>query len=157
MIIVPKFWMTEQEAKQYLESNIVGRLATCDREGQPYITPVNYVYYEGKIYFHCANAGHKLDNLVANAKVCFETSQVDRLVMVEKPCGCSTRYTSVVIFGTARMVEDGEKKAAVLNALMRTHAQGQVYHPIDAEMTKSCSVVEITIEKITGKKNIDAV
>ncbi|MEG6584923.1 pyridoxamine 5'-phosphate oxidase family protein [Dendrosporobacter sp. 1207_IL3150] len=147
-------WMGEEEAKNFLGSNITGRLATCG-EGQPYITPLNYVYHDDKIYFHCAKSGHKLENIKANEKVCFEVSQVNELVISEKPCSCSTRYTSVVVFGKARLIECSAQKAAVLNALMEAHAEGKKYHIVNEQMADSCAVVEINIDNISGKKNIN--
>ncbi len=40
-----------------LERATIGRLATVGADGYPYITPVNYVYLDGAIYFPCARVG----------------------------------------------------------------------------------------------------
>ena len=37
------------------------RLVFKTDEDYPYTVPMNYVYSEGHIYFHCARSGHKLD------------------------------------------------------------------------------------------------
>lgn len=52
-----------QEMIRILASTNIGRLATVDPEGYPYITPLNFVFHEGCVYFHCAPEGEKLDNL----------------------------------------------------------------------------------------------
>jgi len=54
---MPIRWMSEPEARAFLAEQTEGRLATCDHAGQPYITPLNYLYHEGKIYFHCKLTG----------------------------------------------------------------------------------------------------
>ena len=44
----------KKEMIRILTSSNIGRLATLDTEGYPYITPVNFVFHEGCVYFHCA-------------------------------------------------------------------------------------------------------
>ena len=58
--------LTREETIDLLTQETIGHLATFDATGYPYIVPLNYVYYQGKIYFHCAHEGRKLDNLTAN-------------------------------------------------------------------------------------------
>ncbi len=152
--MLPHVWMSEDAAIDFLKNNLVGRLATCDADGQPYVIAVNYVYHEGKVYFHSKNSGHKLDNLAVNARVCFEVSRVDELVIQANPCKSSTRYSSVVVFGQAGLLEHPEEKAAVLNAIMASHAGGKDIHPVTVPMADSCAVIAITITKLTGKRNI---
>lgn len=152
---MPAKWLTESEAFQYLAARTEGRLATSDADGQPYIVPLNYIFYRGNIYFHCATKGRKLDNITVNDRVCFEVSQTDKTVFSEKPCGCATRYTSVVVFGKARVVTDDEEKVAALNALADRFAAGRPYTPVDAAMAKSCAVVAVSITAISGKRNVD--
>ena len=61
-----------REIDRILSSTNIGRLATSGEDGYPYITPVNFIWREGKIYFHSAVVGEKLDNLAREPKVCFE-------------------------------------------------------------------------------------
>ena len=47
-------------------------LSVIGDDGYPYGVPINF-YYDAdtdKVYFHCAKAGHKLDSLLADDKVC---------------------------------------------------------------------------------------
>jgi len=67
---MPIRWMSEEEAHRFLAARTEGRLATCDAAGQPYITPLNYLYRERKLYFHSKLTGRKLDNLAGNSRVC---------------------------------------------------------------------------------------
>ncbi len=147
--------LTREETMAFLAQETIGHLATFDPTGYPYLTPLNYVYYQGKIYFHCAHEGRKLANLAANNRVCFEVSRIDKKVFASLPCKCSTRYTSALVFGTAGIVTDPVRKMAVLDALTETYAAGRSFPPVEAEFAARCTVVEITIDSIHGKRNVD--
>lgn len=58
---MPVLLLTEDETMRYLTKRFVGRLATISADGEPYITPLNYVVHKGKVYFHCSLSRHKLD------------------------------------------------------------------------------------------------
>ncbi len=150
-----KVTLTREEAIDFLARETIGHLATFDPTGYPYVTPLNYVYHQEKIYFHCAHEGRKLDNLAANNRVCFEVSRIDRKVFAPLPCKCSTRYTSALVFGIAGIVADPVRKIAVLNALIETYAEGHPFPPVEAESAAGCTVVEIVIDSIHGKRNLD--
>lgn len=53
-----------QEATAILDVAEFGVLSTIGNDGQPYGVPLNYIYKDRAIYFHCAVAGQKLDNIV---------------------------------------------------------------------------------------------
>ncbi len=88
--------------------------AGCD--GYPYITPVNYVYHRGSIYFHCARAGEKLDNFKRDSRVCFEVdiplAYLDLDYYGDNPESCRVTqfYHCVIIRGRAEIVRDIEEK-----------------------------------------------
>lgn len=152
---MPQKILSQQQAVEYLQKENVGRLATCALEGQPYITPVHYLYHEGKLYFHCANEGQKLMNIAENPKVCFEVSQINKSVLGAKACSCSTRYTSVLVFGTARIMLNNAEKATVLNSLTMHIAGDAALANVTEELAAACCVVAVDIVSISGKENID--
>jgi nitroimidazol reductase NimA-like FMN-containing flavoprotein (pyridoxamine 5'-phosphate oxidase superfamily) len=148
--------MSEEDAYQFLVEKTEGRLATCNSAGQPYITPLNYVYRDGRIYFHSKLTGRKLDNLAENHQVCFEVSEAIKITNTDAgPCSCATRYSSVLAFGTARLLIDNTEKAAVLNLLVEKYEAGRPYAAVDEQHAAGCAVVEIHIEEISGKMNVD--
>jgi len=154
---MPTRWMDDKDAFDFLAARPEGRLATCDKAGQPFITPVNHLVHDGKIYFHSKLTGRKLNNIAENNRVCFEVSEVVKLtVSHDRPCGCSTRYTSVLAFGSARVLPDGADKTALLNLLVAKHADGMPFAPVEESHAVECAVVEISIDEISGKKNIDS-
>jgi nitroimidazol reductase NimA-like FMN-containing flavoprotein (pyridoxamine 5'-phosphate oxidase superfamily) len=153
---MPIRWMCEDDAREFLRAGREGRLATCDSAGQPYITPLNYLYREGNIYFHSNLNGRKLDNIAANSRVCFEVSTAAKLtVAFDRPCNCSTRYTSVLAFGVARVVSDEGQKAALLNLLVEKYAEGKAFQQVEEKHAAGCAVVEIDVTRISGKMNVD--
>jgi uncharacterized protein len=153
---MPTRWMSEKDAYLFLAQQTEGRLATCDKTGQPYITPLNYLYRDGKLYFHCKLTGRKLDNLAGNNRVCFEVSETKKiLVSNDRPCACSTRYSSVLAFGAAQVISDPAEKTALLNLLVGRYAGGKAFQPVEEQHSATCAVVEIRIDEISGKMNVD--
>lgn len=152
---MPKQFMTEREAIDYLKSQQAGCLATVDAAGNPYITPLNYVYIHDKLYFHCARKGKKLDNITVHPQVSFAVSQSNNLVFQEESCKSSNRYTSVIVSGRAKVIQDISRQREVLEALMVTFAKGRIFKHITDEMASTCVVVEIEIGEISGKCNVD--
>jgi len=148
------------EMTRILASANIGRMATVDAEGYPYITPVNFVFYEGCAYFHCATKGEKLDNLARSPRVCFEVDVPLAYLEVSfnperNPCNTHQFYHCVIIRGTARVVPDGELKTAALNALVAKHEGNTEFSAITPESPGyQCFVVEIKPEKMTGKSDI---
>jgi nitroimidazol reductase NimA-like FMN-containing flavoprotein (pyridoxamine 5'-phosphate oxidase superfamily) len=139
----------------------VGRMATIDQSGYPYITPVNFVYFQDKIFFHSAVKGEKLDNIAQNDRVGFEVDLPLSYIEVafneaRNPCNTHQFYQSVVIRGRARIVPDGPEKAEALNALVRKHEGHADFTPITADMddAKACRLVEITPETMTAKADL---
>ena len=53
--------LSRAEAEAILERGTSGVLAVAGDDGYPYAVPLSYVYQDGKLWFHCANSGHKLD------------------------------------------------------------------------------------------------
>lgn len=144
-----------------LASTNIGRMATVDAEGYPYITPLNFVFHEGCVYFHCAPNGEKLDNLTRNPRVCFEVSiplaYLEVAFNAEKnPCRTHQLYHSVIIRGMGRVVPDGELKTTVLNALLAKHEGNRDFPPVALNSldNKACCVVEIRPEKMTAKSDL---
>ena len=140
--------MDDAEAWSLLKLGEYGVLSTVDGEGQPYGVPLNYVLIDDALYMHSAKAGHKLDNIGANSKASFcvmgDTELLDGKF--------STRYQSVIVFGTASVLGEDETRGP-LAALIAKYfpdevQQGETY--ID-KMIHATAVIKVTIDHITGK------
>ncbi len=117
-----------QEIERILGSTTIGRLGTIGADGYPYVTPVNFVFHQGKVYFHCAVSGEKLDNLTRDPKVCFEVdvplAYIDAAFDRKANCRLHQLFHCVIIRGEARVLPDGPEKVAALNALVTKHEPG---------------------------------
>jgi len=87
--------------------------------------------------------------------VCFEVHELIKIVQGQRACDFDTRYRSVLIFGRACSLPDGDEKIAVLTALAEKYASGQAVEPPTLKRAKGTEVIEITIEEMTGKRNVD--
>lgn len=138
----------------------IGRLATNGQDGYPYITPVNFVFFEGNIYFHCAPEGEKLDNITRDSRVCFEVdiplSYLDMGLDPNGPtCHLHQFYHCIIIRGTASVVKDTALKVSALNALIAKHEDTEDFEPVNKTMAgyKACEVIEVKPVSLTAKSD----
>lgn len=138
----------------------------CDQKGKPYALPVNYVYWNGKIYIHGMGSGKKNDVLAANPVVCFTVFEEFGTVADPVPAKCDTAYFSVVIFGEAVLVQDLEEKTLALKQFLEKFLPGFFKAPLSKSFVdhyrsgldhKAAAVYCISPENLTAKENpIDA-
>jgi nitroimidazol reductase NimA-like FMN-containing flavoprotein (pyridoxamine 5'-phosphate oxidase superfamily) len=131
-----------------LQTGEYGVLSTVDAQGQPYGVPLNYVFHDGGLYFHCALQGHKLDNLLANRRASFCVVGRTRVL----PAEFNTEYESVIVFGEASVVQ-GEERYRALMCLVEKYSpdfveEGREYIKLHDSRTM---VVKLHIRSMTGK------
>lgn len=149
------------EIDEILATNRVGRLATLGLDGYPYITPLNYVLWNEKIYMHCGLQGERMDNLAVNNRVCFEVDEAiayldSSFAFEPSVCDVTQFYKSVVVKGTISHLTDTELKVAALNKLIESHeGHGDFPHVVAGmKAVAACHVLELTIDHISGKHNV---
>ncbi len=116
----------------------------------PYAVPLNYAYENGKIYFHCARSGHKLDAIRRHDKASFCVVEKEHVV----PELFATDFRSVIAFGRAKEVEDDAEKFRIMRLLNNKYAPG-LSEAGEKEIQKDWSilcVVQIDVEHLTGKE-----
>ena len=136
--------------EEILRGATVCRLAVCDGN-VPYIVPLNFGYEDGRLYFHSAPEGRKIEAIKANPNVCFEVDVDQELVPGELPCEWTVRYRSVIGFGQARILEEVAEKGRALDVILSHYAQGPFVYPEGA--IDEVAVVEVEIESLTGKQS----
>lgn len=143
--------IAREDAVQILKEAKRAVLAVAGDNDYPYAIPINYFYDESeeKIYFHSSLAGHKVDAMKRNPKVCFTVYGEPEI----RDLDWAPYVRSVVAFGTAKPVEDMEEKIAKLKMF------AMKYYPSEAEADeeiaedlKAVQLIEITIEHMTGKE-----
>ncbi len=145
-----KFDESREEMETILREETLGYLG-LSLEGVPYVVPLNYAYVGGKLLFHCALTGKKLDYLKANPRVCFTVGRQSGQVR-RHPQGatCHVDNDSVICYGIARIVEDVEERRQALNAFNRCMQPDAA--DITLEDASKCCAVEISISEMTGRQ-----
>lgn len=141
------------EVEEVLKGAEVGRLGTCV-DGEPYVVPLSFVYHQGKILFHGARLGKKMENISRNPRVCFEVD-TGEVIPADDPCNFNFNYRSVIANGTARILNDPGEMVEALRLLVEKYAPGMGGSlTVDkVQSFKNLTVVEITIEDMVGKKS----
>ena len=89
--------MTRNEMERLLEKYSIGRLGLTF-QNESYIVPVTYKYDQGRVFFHSAKQGKKVDFIKNNSRVCFEVDEYEK------------GWASVICYGTLNLREDIEAK-----------------------------------------------
>ena len=148
--------LSHEECIAVLERGISGVLAVLGDDEYPYAVPLNYVYADGRLYFHSARQGHKIDALKRHAKASFCVVDSDKLV----PQEYTTYFRSVIVFGRVSVIEDDAKKRAAIQALARKYNPADSEHhrnaAIDREYAPLC-MLEMETDHISGKEAIELV
>ncbi len=147
--------LTEEESIYILRNTTAGVLSLCGDDGMPYGVPLSHVYDNGKLYFHSALVGHKVDLIKQNENASFTVIAKDEI----HPERFTTYFQSVIAQGKIRIVENEEEKLHILELL------GRRCNPNDAEAlskelksgARRCLALEMTIENLTGKQAIELV
>ena len=145
-----------QEANvEILQRATSGTLALMGDGGYPYAVPISYVYVDGRLYFHSALSGHKVDAIRRCEKASFCVIDQDEV----SPARYTTLYRSVIAFGRIYIVEDETERVAMARRL------GDRYNPnqdeaLQKEMEhglKRMLLIRMDIEHLTGKEAIELV
>lgn len=148
--------MSEKDSIAVLERGTSGVLAVSGDDDYPYAVPVSYVYMDGKIYFHGAPAGHKIDSIKRNCKVSFCVIDKDTIV----PEKFTTYFRSVIVFGKIRIIEDESEKRSALEKIARRYSPHESDESVEKEISGALGhvcMLELTADHMTGKEAIELV
>lgn len=145
--------LSQAENITILKQKTHGILALCDEKSFPYTVPLNYVYLNDKIYFHCATIGRKLDIIHQNNKASFCVIDQDAVI----PEKFTTAYSSVIASGTIKAITDEKDKQIILEEFIRKFSADyftEGLKEIKIYMNRTC-ILELTIEELTGKEGLE--
>ncbi|MBN2863006.1 MAG: pyridoxamine 5'-phosphate oxidase family protein [Bacteroidales bacterium] len=140
-----------QVIEEILSRSEVCRIALIDND-RPYIVPLNYGYKNNSIYFHSSQLGKKVELLKLNNKVCFEIELFSQIVKRDNPCDWSTKYRSVIGYGTIEFIEDSDKKRVGLDIIMAHYGKSNKNIYNDTLIDKVL-ILKLKIEEISGKQS----
>jgi uncharacterized protein len=147
--------LSEAETVGMLESCTSGVLAVQGDDDYPYAVPLSFAYEDGKLFFHAAKTGHKLDAIERNDKASFCVIAQDDVVQAT----FTTHFRSAIAFGRARVVSDDDEKRHALRCLARKYSPDHLDAAdteIEADLQRVC-VIELAVEHMTGKASIEVV
>ena len=140
--------LPEQECLDILKEQPRGVLAVHGEDGYPYAFPMDYIYLDEKLYFHCAKEGHKLDAILADNRVSF--CVMDEGFRKDEDWALNIR--SIVIFGRVKRIDNTDEILKVVRQL------GLKYYPtsesVEEEIHKAIArvqILELSIDHMTGK------
>src|ERR1700746_228700 len=122
-------------------------------DGQPFVIPTSYGRSGDNLYIHGSAASRMLRNLDKGIPVCITVTLLDGLVLARSVFNHSMNYRSVVILGTATLVDDPAEKIAALRVLSEhilPHRWDDVRQPSEQEL-KATSVLRIPIKEFSAK------
>lgn len=151
---VPEVARYDREAiDAVLDEALVCHLGFTDDRGQPFVIPTLHARVGDLLYVHGSSASRALKVLASGAPVCVTVTLLDGLVLARSVFEHSVEYRSVMIFGTARLIEDPEEKVRALEALTEQLIPGrwaEARHPSDKEM-KATRILSIPLDEASAK------
>ena len=140
--------LSKEECVDILTNEPRGVLALIGDYEYPYALPMSHAYVDGKIYFHGAMKGHKMDAIKKFNKVSYCVMDKG----VKNPDGWSYTFKSVIVFGKIRTLTDRDEKIGRLTHLgdkfFPTHEQ--TVSEIERLLDRT-AVFEIAIDHMSGK------
>ena len=134
------------------ESRAKARVAANGDDGYPYAIPVNYFFdaEHDKIYFHGAKAGHKVDALKRDDKVCFTVYGNEWY----QDGDWAPYVMSTVVFGRCRLANDTPAfiEDKVRQLALKYYPSAEEVEEEIAKDIKGVQLYEITIEHLCGKQ-----
>ena len=147
--------LTQEESIAILQKATAGTLALLGDDGYPYAVPISYVYNEGKLYFHSALNGHKVDAIRKYDKASFCVIEQDDV----QPEKYTTFFRSVIAFGRIHIVEDEKEKLEIIRMLGNRYNPNQddaLQKEIESGLSRLLAI-RFDIEHLTGKEAIELV
>lgn len=143
--------LPSEEAERILHDGKYAVWAVDGDDNYPYAVPVNYVYAGNTVFIHSAPQGHKIDSIRRNPKCSMCIVDKDDIIPEE----FTSYFRSVIVFGTARIIETEEDKIEVLRLLSDKYSPGIDPTAEIMRFIRTVCIIAVDIEKISGKESIE--
>ena len=142
--------LSDEECIAILKNEPRGILSVLGDDGYPYGIPMNHWYCEddGKLYFHGAKTGHKIDAISKCDKVSYCVHDEGYREEGQWPL----HIKSVVVFGKIQPVTDDAKVLEICTHLCQKFTDDKAYleHELKHSLPKVLCLA-LTPEHMTGK------
>ena len=155
---LPEHQRDDEWIRAFLRTAKVGHIASSV-DGQPFLTPSTFWFdeEERRIVFHGNVTGRLRSNIGTNPRVCFEASELGKMLPSNVALEFSLQFRSVVVFGAVRLITDPAEARRALYGLIQkyfpTMTAGREFREITDQELKRTSVYAIEIEEWSGKEN----
>ena len=142
--------LPEEECIQILKEQLRGVLSVLGDDGYPYGLPINHYYCEedGRLYFHCAKVGHKIDAIRGCDKASFCVCDEG----FRKEGDWALHVRSVIVFGRIEFVEDRERIYRIARELCYKFTQDEAFIQKEIDrFGKATMMFALIPEHMTGK------
>ena len=142
--------ISEADCIRILQEEKRGVLSMLGEDGYPYGIPLNHWYNpeDGKLYFHGAKTGHKIDAIAKNNKVSYCVYDAG----YRREGEWALNVNSVVIFGRISLVTDVEKTRVIGEQLCRKFTDDEAFIAYELQNAlPRVQCLELTIDHMTGK------
>lgn len=151
----------KEQIDQFLSQAKTGHLGMTNGI-EPYIIPLNFCWLAGKLYFHGADSGRKIEMIQANNRVCFSVCEEYGTIADPVPAHVDTAYMSVLLAGTIERVEEPEEMREAMQAMLDKYVPGYFSEPLPLQhvlkyrssMGSVTAVFRITPDTISAKGNL---
>jgi nitroimidazol reductase NimA-like FMN-containing flavoprotein (pyridoxamine 5'-phosphate oxidase superfamily) len=143
--------LDESQIRAVLAEAEVGYLATLEADGRPYVTPLNFVEMDSKLYFHGPAAGRKIGNIKADPRVGFSAAVLEPPRHGPTPCDTTALFRSVICEGRASLAEDRDLAVRVLAAFSRKYAPQHESPAFEEGRLARTFIIEVIVSTWTGK------
>src|SRR5271169_179529 len=134
----------------------VGFAVNSNSDFQPYVIPTSYGRNGDMLYIHGSAARRMLRNLNEGIPVCITVTLLDGLVLARSVFNHSMNYRSVVILGTATLVDDPAEKLAALRVLTEHIIPNRWddSRPPNEKELRATSVLRLPIHEFSAKVRV---
>ena len=152
--------LSQEAAVRVMREATSGVLALEGDDGYPYAVPISHVWTDeclggedefiGRIYFHSAREGYKIDSIMDSEKASFAVVVRDEIV----PDEYTTCFKSAIATGRVHVLEDDEERLRGLRALAEKYNPGQ-QESAEKEIAGAfdrVAVIAFEVEELSGKQ-----
>jgi uncharacterized protein len=146
--------MPDDDARAFLRTQKVAHVGTVDANGWPYVVPLIYIYEGGDLlYVHTGNHdGHFERNVHSHPLTCTEVGEMGP-VHRGHPFACNSAlvYTSVIVFGAMRILDDRDKKSWFFDRVLEKYGEADWTFQPGYPHLDNIVLYEQMVQIVTGK------
>ncbi|GAE34821.1 pyridoxamine 5'-phosphate oxidase family protein [Halalkalibacter akibai] len=148
----------QERINQFLTLTRIGFLGFSN---EAYVVPLNYIWYEGTLYFHCANEGRKIELINEHPSICFTVCEEYGTLVDPQPANTDTSFFSVMIFGEAKEVNNLKEATKALQVMLEKYVPGYYPTPLAekyveryrSSLGSPVVLYKVSPTKLTAKEN----